>query len=141
MDRRQRAQLPKRAGGVVRDDNEMSDNAEKKQSWWLTLPGVLTAMTGFIGAITALIIGLNQVGLIGWHVSPTTTSAPATPVTSTGPQPPSGVPLISLPAAGADWQGFLTAPFSLRPLRGRRPRGLHRPDHAVRPGHLPGRSQ
>ena len=90
----------------------MSDNAEKKQSWWLTLPGLLTAMTGFIGAITALIIGLNQVGLFGWHVSPTTTSAPTTPVTSTGPQPPSGVPLISLHAAGADWQGFLTAPFS-----------------------------
>ena len=43
----------------------MSDNAEKKQSWWLTLPGLLTAMTGFIGAITALIIGLNQVGLFG----------------------------------------------------------------------------
>ena len=54
----------------------MSDNAEKKQSWWLTLPGLLTAMTGFIGAITALIIGLNQVGLFGSHVSPTTTSAP-----------------------------------------------------------------
>jgi serine/threonine-protein kinase len=83
----------------------MVDNAEKKRSWWLTLPGVLTAMGTFIGAITGLLAILNQVGLI----SPTQTPAP---VTSTGPRPPSGVPLISLPAANADWQGFQTAAFS-----------------------------
>lgn len=32
------------------------------QSWWHTLPGILTATAGIITAITGLIIALNQVG-------------------------------------------------------------------------------
>ncbi len=92
-----------------RQGDEMADNAVKKRSWWLTLPGALTAMGTFIGAITGLLAILNQVGLIGPHISPTTTPAP---VTSTESRPPSGVPLISLPAANADWQGFQTGAFS-----------------------------
>ena len=55
----------------------MADDAEKKQSWWLTLPGILTAIGTFIGAITGLVAVLNQVGLFRTPVSPTTTSAPA----------------------------------------------------------------
>ena len=88
----------------------MADNAEKKQSWWLTLPGILAAITACITAVTGLVVGLKQVGLFGTDVSPTTTSAPA-PVTSIGPRPPSGVPPISLPGV-ADWQGFLNPRFS-----------------------------
>lgn len=36
---------------------------QKSQSWWLTIPGVLTAIAGIITAITGLIIALNQTGL------------------------------------------------------------------------------
>jgi hypothetical protein len=88
----------------------MADNPEKTNSWWLTLPALLTAATGFIGAITALIIGLNQVGLFGSHRSHTTTSSPATPVTSHAP--PSDVQTITLPEVGADWQGFPEPSFA-----------------------------
>ena len=86
---------------------EMADDAEKKQSWWLTLPGILTAIGTFIGAITGLVAVLNQVGVFRTPVPPTTTSAPAPPPTTVNSSgPPPGVPLIALPTVGADWQGF-----------------------------------
>src|SRR5271165_2939927 len=65
-----------------RQGDEMADNAVKKRSWWLTLPGALTAMGTFIGAITGLLAILNQVGLIGPHTSPTTTPASVTSIES-----------------------------------------------------------
>ncbi len=88
------------------EKNEMADDAEKKQSWWLTLPGILTAIGTFIGAITGLVAVLNQVGVFRTPVSPTTTSAPAPPPTTVNSPPTTGVPLIALPTVGADWQGF-----------------------------------
>jgi hypothetical protein len=37
----------------------MSEMTEpERQSWWTTLPGVLTALTGLIGAITALYLAI-----------------------------------------------------------------------------------
>ena len=85
----------------------MAVNSSKKQSWWATLPGILTAITAFITAITGLVVGLNQAGLFGTHASSTTTSAstaPAAPINSR--EPPIEVPFIGLPAIGAEWQGF-----------------------------------
>jgi hypothetical protein len=76
----------------------MVDNPDKAHSWWLTLPGVLTAVAGLITAITGLLVGLNQAGLLGSHDSATTatatataTSAPTAPATATlGPNADSG---------------------------------------------------
>jgi hypothetical protein len=70
----------------------MVDNPNKPHSWWLTLPGVLTAVAGIITAITGLLVGLNQAGLLSSHDSAkTATSAPAAPVTATpGPHTDSG---------------------------------------------------
>ena len=40
----------------------MPDAPPKSQSWWQTLPGILTAVAGFITATTGLILALNQIG-------------------------------------------------------------------------------
>jgi hypothetical protein len=40
----------------------MSKN-EKAQGWWHTFPGIVTAVATFIGAVTGLIVALNQIGL------------------------------------------------------------------------------
>jgi hypothetical protein len=43
-------------------------NAPQPQSWWHTLPGVLTALAGVITALGGLILALNQVGV--WVTKP-----------------------------------------------------------------------
>ena len=40
-----------------------SDDERKPQSWWTTLPGILTTAAGIITALTGLIVALNQVGV------------------------------------------------------------------------------
>lgn len=40
----------------------MPDEPSKSQSWWQTLPGILTAVAAIITAITGLIVALNQAG-------------------------------------------------------------------------------
>ena len=37
---------------------------EKKHSWWTSVPGLLTAATGFVAALSGLVAGLNQTGLL-----------------------------------------------------------------------------
>ena len=43
-------------GGLVAD--------EQRQSWWKSVPGTLTAATGFIAALSGLVAGINQLGLL-----------------------------------------------------------------------------
>jgi hypothetical protein len=43
----------------------MDKDEKSKGSWWHTVPGMLTALTGIIGAITSLILALHQAGLFG----------------------------------------------------------------------------
>jgi len=38
---------------------------EKPQKWWLTLPGILTAIAGLITAVAGLILALHQAGVFG----------------------------------------------------------------------------
>lgn len=38
---------------------------EKPGSWWQTVPGVLTAIAGIIGAVSGLVVALHQAGLFG----------------------------------------------------------------------------
>ncbi|MDX2043514.1 MAG: hypothetical protein SF097_20015 [Acidobacteriota bacterium] len=68
----------------------MAGEPPKSQSWWQTLPGILTAVAAIITASTGLIVALNNVGALSGESkpdSPTPTvvlsaAAPATPATS-----------------------------------------------------------
>ncbi|MGA9522148.1 MAG: hypothetical protein WBV82_11820 [Myxococcaceae bacterium] len=44
-------------------DDKSSD--ARPTSWWTTLPGLLTATAAVLTAVTGLLIGLSQVGLLG----------------------------------------------------------------------------
>jgi hypothetical protein len=54
----------------------------KSQSWWQTLPGLITAIAGTITAIEGLLAGLNQVGLL-----PSTTTKSANSLASAPSSP------------------------------------------------------
>ncbi len=71
----------------------MSGEPPKSQSWWQTLPGILTALAGIMTASTGLILALNQVGVFSrasTSASPTPTpvvvlsASPAKPATGPG---------------------------------------------------------
>lgn len=58
----------------------MSGEPPKSQSWWQTLPGILTAVAGIMTASTGLIVALNQAGVFSREstsasLSPTPTVA------------------------------------------------------------------
>jgi len=52
---------------AVRDDDR------KPQSWWITLPGILTAAAGIMTALTGLFVMLNQVGAFRRALQPAPT--------------------------------------------------------------------
>jgi len=86
-------------------NNDGSSN-QTSSGFWTTLPGVLTGLAGVIGAITALIVGLKEAGLIGQNTTPS--SSPSPSVTSTpSPAPvssdnqPSPTPEPSQPVSSA----------------------------------------
>ncbi|HWT48919.1 MAG TPA: hypothetical protein VN255_10190, partial [Mycobacterium sp.] len=78
-------------------DPDKAENAGKKQSWFQTLPGFLTATAALLTAIGGIITLV-----VDYFSHPTGTTSQAT---ATGPTPPAFMPTISLP--GADWQGWL----------------------------------
>ena len=43
---------------------------QKRRNWWESVPGALTAVAAFIGAISGLIAGLNQLGVINRSRTP-----------------------------------------------------------------------
>jgi hypothetical protein len=51
-------------------------------NWWITLPGILTAAAGFLTALTGLIIGLNQAGILPVRTKPVASAAPQSTVGS-----------------------------------------------------------
>ena len=58
-------------------------------NFWVTLPGVLTAVAGLLTALTGLLIALNQVGVIGAdHTDGASQSTGTSSASDTG-QPPS----------------------------------------------------
>ena len=59
---------------------------EKPGSWWQTLPGVLTAIAGFIAAVSGLILALNQAGLLG-GANDKQAQGPPGPAATTAPAP------------------------------------------------------
>jgi serine/threonine-protein kinase len=83
-------------GTGITNGVEMAEDETK--SWWLTLPGIITAISGAIVAITGLLAVLHQAGLLGSSHDGTTTSAPTTQQSTGGVRP-----------AGTDEQGFLNS--------------------------------
>ncbi len=56
-----------------------------KQSWWHTIPGILTAVAGLITAVTGMIIALHQIGVFGGESETSTaaTQQSSTPASTT----------------------------------------------------------
>jgi hypothetical protein len=65
-------------------DSDKSNNSENKNNFWATFPGVLTAVGGFLVAITGLITVLQSMGIVKKlpQTPPPVASSP-TPVTQT----------------------------------------------------------
>ena len=61
----------------------MAEESPKHQSWWQTLPGILTAVAGIITAATGLIVALNQAGV--FHGKEKTDSSTPTPAVTSSP--------------------------------------------------------
>jgi len=72
-------------------------DAGKATSWWQTLPGIITAVTATLTALTGLIVAINQTGWFGPRTPPPVTqgAAPA-PSTLPGPVAPAS-PVPALP--------------------------------------------
>ncbi|MEM8503381.1 MAG: hypothetical protein AAF716_09540 [Cyanobacteria bacterium P01_D01_bin.1] len=68
-------------------DNQNKPEIGTNGGFWTTLPGVLTGVAGVIGAITALILGLKEVGLIGQDSppSPSTSTSETSPALTASP--------------------------------------------------------
>jgi hypothetical protein len=87
---------------------------EQRQSWWKSIPGMLTAATGFVAALSGLVAGINQLGLLRREqasqqeiaaapASREPATAPVAPSTgggssTTAPVPSPGVPRAPEPA-------------------------------------------
>jgi hypothetical protein len=84
----------------------MAEDETKKSwwSWWLTLPGIITAIGGAIGAIAGLLAVLHQVGWLG---SSQNAIGPTTTTTSSSQH--SAVADGGVRPAGTDEQGFLNS--------------------------------
>ena len=86
------------------NDNEKSAS-QSSGGFWTILSGVLTGIGGVIGAITALLLGLKEVGIVGPTPSPsptppvnTFTTSSVTPIASPPtltPTPPSPTPPVN----------------------------------------------
>jgi hypothetical protein len=68
----------------------MAEEPSKSQTWWQTLPGILTAVAATITAITGLIVALYQAGLLSWATKPLLPAPTTTPSIPTSPSPPVG---------------------------------------------------
>lgn len=76
----------------------MSGEPPKSQSWWQTLPGILTAVAAFITASTGLIVALNNMGVFSddsKSASPTPT--PAVVLSASTPAKPAITPASEVP--------------------------------------------
>jgi hypothetical protein len=92
----------------------MSDREPAKTSWWHSTPVVMSAIAGLLTAITGLVVGLHQAGVIGGGGSerPTdTASAPAaTSSTTTSAAAPSSLYAPASPDAAGPAAAPLTGP-------------------------------
>jgi hypothetical protein len=71
----------------------MAGEPPKPQSWWQTLPGILTAVAGIITAATGLIVALNQAGFFSPGEKKDSSTSTQTSISSAGKpdKPPTDV--------------------------------------------------
>jgi len=62
----------------------MAGEPSKPQSWWQTLPGILTAVAAIITAATGLIVALNQAGVFSQKSNTVSTGSTADVALSAG---------------------------------------------------------
>ena len=92
----------------------MADN-HKPQSWWQTLPGILTGAAAAITAVTGLLAILVQQGVIGGKdksASPSRVEAPSPSGTQRSSNVPASDPTTHLkdsPKAWAETEAIITA--------------------------------
>jgi len=78
---------------------------EPKQPWYKTVPGTLTAATGFIAALSGLVAGINQLGLFKREQSPPHAAVAPAPATSAPAAPSTVASGGSSNAGGASAKG------------------------------------
>jgi hypothetical protein len=78
----------------------MTEEPSKSQTWWQTLPGILTAVAATITALTGLIVALHQSGLFSWMQKPVT-SNPTTNSPTNSPSSPSSLTIKPSPSISA----------------------------------------
>jgi hypothetical protein len=81
----------------------MSDRESAKPSWWHSAPVVVSAIAALLTAITGLVVGLHQAGVIGGgsDQSTATTAAASTATPAAAPSSPSAAaPTVAAAAAG-----------------------------------------
>jgi len=75
----------------------MAEEPSKPQSWWQTLPGILTAVAALITAVTGLIVALNQAGALPRRSSTISTSpTPSTTLSAGAPGEPAAGVMVSV---------------------------------------------
>jgi hypothetical protein len=85
----------------------MQDKTENPKTWWQTLPGILTAVSGVIVALSGLIGVLIQAGLAGPDgtealVAQDTLPPPVVAVPRKSPEPASTTPVVQAVARDAE---------------------------------------
>jgi len=83
----------------------MSDREPAKTSWWHSTPVMLSAVAGLLTAVTGLVVGLHQAGVIGGGSDKSSATAPPSanaPATDTPVVGPSSAPA---PAVAASTSG------------------------------------
>jgi hypothetical protein len=84
----------------------------KRQSWWSTLPDLLTALAAFITAMTGLMAGLYQTGILGSKAKPVAEISQPDPK---GPPAERGQSLPPKPSEGIEAPPGPQAPSSSGP--------------------------
>lgn len=104
----------------------MSDREPAKASWWHSTPVLLSAVAGLLTAVTGLVVGLHQAGVIGGGSDKSNAAAPPS---ATAPATDTPVATLSSSAAPAP---AVAAPPSGPPLTGPPGRNLLSPEYGGR---------
>ena len=98
----------------------MSDDGKPK-SWWYTLPGIITAVTATITALTGLVAAINQTGWFGAPTTPAATKAsasiPSAPPDSVSPVPPAQTPPLTTSPSPPPRSTYAVALPAMRDVR------------------------
>lgn len=80
--------VPPRKPGSQAASGTTAAERSNRQSWWLTVPGILTAVTGVLTAVTGLVAALNEAGVFDGKPSGPEMAQPAPGL----PSPPAARP-------------------------------------------------